>query len=235
MGDYAAAPELYDLLYSAEKDYRAEADLLASVIRDASPHARRVLDVACGTGEHARWLTALGFEVDGVDLEPAFIEMARSKCPGGRFEVDDMTTLDLGRTYDAVTCLFSSIGYVRTLDRLNHTVAGMARHLEPDGVLLVDPWFEPGQLTHGWVTSLSAGSEELQVCRMSRTLVQATVSTLEFEYLIGRPEGLERRSETHRLGLFTQQEMEDAFRDAGLSVSRLPEALRTRGIYVGRR
>lgn len=30
-----------------------------------------VLDVACGSGRHARWLAALGFEVDAVDRDTA--------------------------------------------------------------------------------------------------------------------------------------------------------------------
>ena len=50
MGDYGSAAEFYDLLYAGVKDYQAEAELLASVIRDAAPDARRLLDVGCGTG-----------------------------------------------------------------------------------------------------------------------------------------------------------------------------------------
>ena len=126
-----------------------------------------------------------------------------------------MTALDLGEQYDVVTCLFSAIGYVRTVARLNRTVACFARHLAPGGVVVVDPWFEPGQLTHGWVMTLTGEAEGLRVCRMSRTVIDGSVSRLEFEYLIGRPSGLERRSETHELGLFTQSEMEHAFLAAG--------------------
>ena len=42
-------------------------------------------------------------------------------------------------------------------------------------------------------------------------------------------------AEEHALGLFTQDQMEDAFRGARLTVRRLPDALRTRGLYVGKR
>ena len=54
-----------------------------------------------------------------------------------------MTGFDLGTTYDAVTCLFGAIGYVRTVDRMNRAVACMARHVKPGGVLIVDPWITP--------------------------------------------------------------------------------------------
>jgi SAM-dependent methyltransferase len=42
------------------------------------PHAKTILDVACGTGEHARLLPS-DFEVDSIDLEPKFVEIARAK------------------------------------------------------------------------------------------------------------------------------------------------------------
>jgi SAM-dependent methyltransferase len=234
LGDYGQAADLYDLLYLGIKDYRAEAELLAGLVRERCPGARRLLDVGCGTGEHARHLSALGFEVDGVDLEPTFVEIARKKCPQGRFEVADMTALDLPRRYDAVLSLFSAIGYVRTRDALRRTLVRLAAHLVPGGMVVVDPWFEPGQLTNHYVTMATGEGEGLTVCRMSRTVIEGTTSHLEFEYLVGRGEGLERRSEIHELGMFTQAEMEEAFRGAGLSVERLPEALRMRGLYVGR-
>jgi SAM-dependent methyltransferase len=234
LGDYAKAAEFYDLLYGGQKDYAAEAELLAAIIREVHPHAHSVLDVGCGTGAHARSLIDVGFRVDGVDLEPTFVEIASAKCPEGAFVVGDMTTLDLPGRYDVVTCLFSAIGYARSEAMLRTTVERMRSHLDEGGILLVDPWFEPGQLTDTWITTLVGEGDGVTVCRMSRTVIDGSISRLEFEYLIGRPEGLERRSEVHELGLFTQQEMEAAFTSAGLLVDRKPEALRTRGVYVGR-
>lgn len=233
MSDYARAAEYYDLLYEGEKDYPAEAALVDSLIRTRAPDARRILDVGCGTGAHARALTTLGYAVDGVDLEPAFVEIAAARCPSGTFTVGDMTSLDVPGAYDAVVCLFSAIGYARTADRLRAAVAGMAGCLVGGGVLLVDPWFEPGQLTDGWVHVTTGRNETTTVVRMSRTVLDGDVSRLEFEYLVGSADGIERRTETHELGLFTQTQMEEAFQAAGLAVERLPEVLRTRGVYVG--
>jgi len=232
MGHYARSADLYDLIYGAQKDYPAEAALLADLIREAHPDARTVLDVGCGMGAHARALTDAGFEVDGVDLEPGMVEQASARCPEGTFEVADMQDLGLPRRYDVVVSLFSAIGYVQTEEALRKTVLGMRRHLNEGGLLVVDPWFEPGDLTHGFVSALSGDEPGRAVCRVSRTVIDGSISRLELEYLIGRPEGIERRSEVHELGLFTQAQMEDAFRAAGLSVERRPKVLRTRGLYV---
>ena len=106
---FSESTDLYDRFYH-EKDYRAEAAYVAAVVRGHVPSAESVLDVACGTGEHARCLSYdHGFRVDGVDLDPGFVALASRKNPAGTFARADMTDFDLGRTYDAVLCLFSSI------------------------------------------------------------------------------------------------------------------------------
>ena len=58
----------------------------------------------------------------------------RRKHPAGRFVLADMSDFHLGRHYDAVICLFSSIGYVRTLDRVTHAIGRFRDHLAPGGV-----------------------------------------------------------------------------------------------------
>ena len=190
-----------------------------------------MLDVACGTGKHAECLTGLGFAVDGVDLEPAFVDISAKRCPAGSFSIADMTRLALPRRYDAIVCLFSAIGYAHTPRRLQQTLSGMAAHLEPGGVVIIDPWFEPNQLTDGWISTVTGESDGLSACRMS-TVIDGAISRLEFEYLIGTPAGIERRSELHELGLFTPAQMESAFRDAGLSVEWRDAPLRRRGVWT---
>src|SRR4051812_29910857 len=100
---------LYDLIYMSMKDYSAEAGQIADLLRRARPHCRTLLDVGCGTGEHARLLGEVhGFEVDGVDIDPAMLAIARTRSHG-RFDVADMTDFHLGRCYDGVLNLFGAI------------------------------------------------------------------------------------------------------------------------------
>ena len=133
---FQAPAELYDAIYFTFKDYAAEAADIAARIRAAHPAARTVLDVACGTGEHARLLAqSHGFAVDGLDLNADFLRLARAKHPAGNFIVADMTDFDMGRRYDAVICLFSSIGYLKTLPRVERALACFRRHTAPGGVI----------------------------------------------------------------------------------------------------
>jgi SAM-dependent methyltransferase len=232
---FSESADVYDLIYSVFKDYSDEADQIAEKVRALHSNARTMLDVACGTGEHARSLADRhGFEVDGIDLDEGMIRVARAKNAGGRFEVADMRDFDLGRQYDVILCLFSSIGYARTLANVRRAFASFRRHLRPRGIALIEPWFPPGVLEVGRISINTADAGPLKVCRMIRTTIEGSVSRLEFQYLIGDATGIRHASEVHELGLFTVQEMTQALQDQGFQVQHDPVGLSGRGLYIAR-
>jgi len=233
---FSESAELYDLIYAAFKDFAAEAAELAGLLRRAHPECRTVLDVGCGTGEHARHLAeAHDLAVDGLDLEPAFVEIARRKNPGGEFVVADMADFRLAKRYDAVVCLFSSIGYVRTSARVVSALRCFGEHLAPDGVVVVEPWFAPGQLDPDRVSRHTAEAEGIRVERVSRVEVDGALSRLRFDYTIREGGTVRTATEIHELGLFTTEELLESFRQAGLRAEYDPEGLTGRGLYTAHR
>ncbi|MEV0704347.1 class I SAM-dependent methyltransferase, partial [Saccharopolyspora sp. NPDC050389] len=54
---------------------------------------RRLLDVGCGTGRDARYWTARGYRVTGLDCSPQMVEYAQEHCPEANFVVADMRSL----------------------------------------------------------------------------------------------------------------------------------------------
>ena len=232
---FSASAELYDLIYSQFKDYASETAEIAATIRQLHPSARTVLDVACGTGEHARLLReAHGFEVDGLDLDPTFVTIARRKLPPEAVHQGDMISFALPRRYDVVVCLFSSIGYVRTLENVRRTLARFREHLAGGGIMLIEPWFVPGALQPGRAFIKTAESESVSVARMSHLEIEDRISRLRFEYLIGRPAGIEHAVEIHELGLFTTDEMHECFRHAALETTHDPKGPSGRGLFFAR-
>lgn len=233
---FSRSADLYDLIYRQFKDYADECQRVADLLDRAHPEARTVLDVACGTGEHARILARRhGYRVDGLDIEPEFVRLARQKHPEGRFVCGDMTDFDLGRRYDVVLCLFSSIGYVKTLENVERTLRQFREHLAAGGVVVVEPWIEPAAWQSGRVFMHTAESEDVTVCRMSHSGQRDRTSVLEFHYLIGRDEGIEHIAETHELGLFTRAELEGCFAAAGFTdVEHDAEGLMGRGLFTAR-
>ncbi len=222
----------YDLLYQST-DYAEDARLLTALIEGAVRDARTLLDVACGPHAHAPHLRDR-FAVDGVDINPAFLETARACNPKGRYTHADMRDFDLGTRYDAVVCLSSSIGYVDSVEALNRTLGCFARHVKPGGVVIVEPWFTPERWTAGHVSMRTAEDEHVKIARVNITVQEGHKSPIRFHYMVATPEGVETFWEDHDMTLFTPEEMRGAFEQAGLAVQEAQTWSRDRGLYVGR-
>lgn len=224
--------ELYDLMYE-RKDYGAAAEELHRRIQTALPGARDLLDVACGTGRHLEHLAA-HYRVEGLDVNPRLLERARSRCAGAELHVGDMTDFDLGRTYDVVTCLFSSIGYVRTRTRLRRAIASMARHLRSPGLLIIEPWFTPESFWREHVVANFHDHPDIKLAWMYRHRRRGRVAVLDIHHLLARKQGVNHFVERHELGLFSREDMQDALRgQGGLTVSYEETDIFDRGLYVG--
>ncbi|MDQ4132429.1 MAG: class I SAM-dependent methyltransferase [Actinomycetota bacterium] len=123
--------------------YQARFDQLAAEGKDVHGEAvfvlglepRSVLDAGCGTGRVAIELARRGLEAVGVDVDASMLATARGRAPGISWVLADLTTLDLGRTFDVVVMagnvpLFCAPGTQAAV------VAGCARHVAPGGALV---------------------------------------------------------------------------------------------------
>jgi SAM-dependent methyltransferase len=179
-------------------------------------------------------LAAGGFVVDGLDLDAAFVRIAQQKHPAGRFFEADMSDFHLSDRYDAVLCLFSSIGYLRTLDRVARALACFREHLAPGGVIVVEPWLAPGVIDPERIARHSGEADGVRVTRVSRFEIEGRLSRLIFDYEITDAIGTRRASEVHELGLFTTAELLETFQDAGLEADYDSKGLTDRGLFVAR-
>lgn len=229
---FSKTAALYDEIYSF-KNYANECAQITEHIRSVHPTAKTVLDVACGTGEHAKFLSR-DFQVDGLDLEPGFVEIAQSKNPNGRFWHANMTDFALGRTYDVVQCLFSSIGYLKQPAQVIAAIKCFTNHLSESGVIIVEPWFAPGQWTPGMTSMVTVDKPDLKICRMNVTEQEGNLSRVRFQYLVARSTGVEHLQEDHELALYTGDEMLSFFHQAGLTVTHDPKGIFGRGLYTAK-
>ena len=209
--------DLYDAFYDAlEKDYAAEVRTVLRHVGSRAPGARTLLDVACGTGRHLA-LFAARLACTGVDLDPAMLDVARARCPRSvRLVEGDMASLDLGERFDVVTCLFSSVAYMPTVAKLRTAVRRMATHLEPGGVLFVEPWYTRQTWEDGHLAVLTVDDPERKAARISRASRRGNASALDFDFLVADAGGTRHLHERHELRLFRIDQYVDACSAAGL-------------------
>ncbi|MBP6391478.1 MAG: class I SAM-dependent methyltransferase [Flavobacteriales bacterium] len=128
----------YKLLYG-HRDEEDARDWVEAILRAWSLHpGSRVLDLACGRGRHVRWFLAAGMEATGIDISEASIAEARSLMPGVDLRVQDMREPFAVEGYDAVVCLFTSLGYFDTIEDDRKVFAAVAEALKPGGRFVLD-------------------------------------------------------------------------------------------------
>ncbi|MGZ3497036.1 MAG: class I SAM-dependent DNA methyltransferase [Vulcanimicrobiaceae bacterium] len=231
---FTQSAKYFDALYRAlGKEYPGEAARIKQLIAEHKrSEGNTLLDVACGTGMHIAHLRDQ-FECEGLDVDRNLLAIAGERNPGVPMHLADMISFNLSKRYDVITCLFSSIGYVPNVGRLEQTLQTFARHLRPGGVVLLEPWVAPEQWTDGHLNALFVDEPDLKIARMNVSRRDGNVAVLHFHYMVASRDGIRTFTEPHRLTLFTRAEYEAAFRKARLTVTFDEPGLMGRGLYVG--
>jgi ubiquinone/menaquinone biosynthesis C-methylase UbiE len=230
---YTRSVQYYDALYHF-KDYTAASNRLHHLLQRHHSTAETLLDVACGTGKHLEYLRNY-YQAEGIDVNPDMLKIARQRCREVPFHQANMVDFCLEHSFDVITCLFSSIAYVKTRENLEKTVHSMVRHLRPGGVVVIEPFFSPEDYWTGTITANFVDEPDLKIAWMyTSNPPQDSVAVLDIHYLVGTPEGVDNFEERHELGLFAHEEYLKAFRGAGLEVAYDSEGLFGRGMYLGK-
>ena len=121
---------------AAGESIHGEADLV-SLLLESYGHVpgASVLDAGCGTGRVAVELRRRGFSVVGVDLDAGMLSEARSKAPEQCWRQHDLCDVDLGRQF-ALVVMAGNVMIFLEPGTEGTVLANMARHLEPEGLLL---------------------------------------------------------------------------------------------------
>jgi glycine/sarcosine N-methyltransferase len=103
---------------------------------------QRVLDAACGTGQHAIALARRGYQVVGADLSAAMVERARENAAALGAEVTFVVAglgefSALGMTFEAAICLGNSLPHLLSASAVAEALADLSGVLPPRGLLVI--------------------------------------------------------------------------------------------------
>jgi len=152
---YQKYSKVYDLLLKGEHDYKADCDFIESIITKFSKSdlkLLRILDIGCGTGEHAIMLSRRGYQVTGVDASKGMIEQAvrKARVAGvqAEFYVQDMRYLRLNRVFDCALSIFGSFARLMDEGDFKRFFGGLHRHLSGSGLIIFDFINTEGVIPH---------------------------------------------------------------------------------------
>jgi ubiquinone/menaquinone biosynthesis C-methylase UbiE len=231
---YRQLAKYYDLIYSF-KDYKKEVVRIKTLIsKYKKSEGKELLDVACGTGHHLECLRD-EFSCMGVDVSDEILEVTRKNVAGVVFKQADMTAFSLGKEFDVITCLFSSIGYVKTCANLRKTMRNFSRHLKRGGVVLIEPWLTKSTYTPGLPHMTVYDGKDIKIARLNVSELRGNLSVMDMHYLVAeRDKGVKHFVDRHELALFEVDETLKIMKNTGLKSKFLKRGLMPgRGMLVG--
>jgi len=218
----------YDLLYQ-DKDYAAETGYIDHMIKTYQPGAKEILDLGCGTGNHAFCLAEKGYRVTGVDQSRLNIERACTKLVSNGTSPSDMQFLrsdirdfSSDRTYDVVISLFHVMSYLNQADDVRAAFHTAKSHLQPGGLFIFDCWYGPAVLTQGpGYRVKKVENETKQVIRITEPELRSdeNIVVVNFHMLIidKTSNKVSEVRETHRMRYFFKPEIDDLLAAAGFT------------------
>ncbi|WP_018084985.1 class I SAM-dependent DNA methyltransferase [Desulfurispora thermophila] len=138
---YEGLAGIYDYLVSSV-DFEAWIDYVHMIMARYAFTPRRVLDLACGTGNTILPMARRGYACQGIDLSPAMLQIARHKAGRENLSLQlygmDMRCFALPETVDLVTCFHDGLNYLLDWQDLVATFTCVRRALRPGGLFIFD-------------------------------------------------------------------------------------------------
>lgn len=149
---YRGMADYWELITGDHADHEAEMDNLELLLRrHGAPRSQSFLDLGCGSGVQATILASRGYDVTGIDCEPDMIQVARNRAGTfripPRFEVGDMRSFDMGRTYDVAYSWRGAVDHLLRDDDFESMLGSVRRHV-PKGVFIFEFWQNIGLRPH---------------------------------------------------------------------------------------
>ena len=172
--NFNAYSRYYDLLYK-DKNYTSEANYVVQLIRANHKTATQILELGCGTGNHAAILCKEKYSVTGLERSAEMVELAKQKKIEN-FEpiVADITNFSINNKFDVAVSLFHVISYLTSNNQLVECFNTVNKHLNEKGIFIFDVWYTP---------AVYMQKPETRVKRISDNAIQGTriaESTIHF-------------------------------------------------------
>lgn len=221
----------YDALYR-DKNYSEECEQIGRLLKTYSDRpVRSILDLGCGTGNHALLLAQQGYDIIGIDRSSTMLERARKKTADHQlngkavFHEGDIRNVQEDRSFDAVLMMFAVLGYQLENHDVLAVLRSARRHLPSGGLLIFDVWYGPAVLREGPSDRMkSIATHDGQILRFASGRLDVQRHVCEVAYQLWDLAGDRVRSKTeeiHRMRYFFPLELRLFLECCDFSLERL--------------
>lgn len=224
--DYA---RYYNLLYR-DKDYAAEAEYVACMIRKFHPSAQSILELGSGTGIHAGLLAEKGFRVHGIERSQemlaralALAEKTSPEHGSLTFSLGDIRDIRLNNNFDVVISLFHVISYQTSNDDVTAAFATARHHLKPGGIFIFDTWYGPAVLTQRPEVRIKRmEDEQIEITRLAEPVLHPNENRVDVNYHVfvrdWATDTVKELKETHSMRYFFKPEINIIANQSGFEI-----------------
>lgn len=216
----------YNVFYQ-DKDYKAEAAQIDSLLKRYGSDISTIINFGCGTGKHDIELAKIGYQCAGIDQSPLMIETARENSKRERlcidFSVADIRNFAPQIRYDAVISLFHVMSYQTKNQDILSAFRSARKALGEGGLFLFDVWYGPGVLSDKpCVRVKEIEDEKSKLVRIARPVMHDKENVVDVCYeVFVIDKGNEQTkviNEVHNMRYFFRPELEFFLQEAGFEL-----------------
>lgn len=130
--DYKIDANFYDI-FNKDRNYSIEMKFLLNMLKGR----RKVLDVGCGTGIHLNVLENLGYIVEGIDISPKMMAVAKTRVNGNIYKAN-LLDFKLGEKYSAIISMYHVFNHLKSYDEFELGIKNLLNHTEKGGIIILD-------------------------------------------------------------------------------------------------
>ncbi|MFN3135555.1 MAG: class I SAM-dependent DNA methyltransferase [Candidatus Kryptonium sp.] len=210
---YTVLAEIYDCIMRSVP-YEKWAKYIVKLIRKFCPDAKRIFEIACGTGTLLALLKKYSFIVDGMDSSVAMINKAKEKIKTKdvKFFVGDMSNFKIDEKYDVALCLYDSVNYLDSIEKFDGLFKSVESLLYDWGIFIFDISTEYNSIQNSRLMNLSGECLGIKYIRRSYYLRDERIHINEFEIELNGKKYFEK----HAQKIYKISEIKDVIESNGL-------------------
>ena len=208
---YTLSAKYYDMIYQSKAKGMYENTLrdifiFSKEIFGRDP--RSVLDIGCGTGNHATILAEKGIRVVGIDLSSEQLEVARSKVNGDNpsfVEMDMSVYQDFGETFEVGAAFFGGFCYLLDDEKVISFLKNCEKWIDENGFLFLEFWNTVG-IRDGSKHFFETEEDGIKLLRYNENTIDVKTgiaSMLMYHKIIDNGKLVADFCEDHRLKTYT--------------------------------